>query len=412
MTQPRILVLSDDGLATGFGRIAMEVNTRLVRRGYHILAASLQYDGLLPAYYEGTPLPYHVASLNGHVNWLDMFAGIAAVYTPDVVMVCQDAPFGVAIRSLPLDWSKTAFVMVTPVDGAPVSPEWAALMRKADAGMTISRFGVEAYRQADVAVDLLPCGVDTGTFYPVTSDQRAALRAKLNIPADAFVLMTAAQNQGRKAISAMLEGFFEFAKGRNAYYLLDMDPASPVGWNIPVLCQQYGWDASKLIFRADAQRAGLTHLRDRYNVADAHAVISHREGWGFPLVEAMACGVVSMALDYCSGTEICGDGRGVLVKPIDHTEIGAWGGARDYFPDVRHFVAELTRLYENPLERQIIAAKGMAWARQQTWDAAADAVQAVLEDVLAKRRAMAAPDVAPQSVIPSTVSKEVQLVEG
>lgn len=407
-----ILVFSDDGLPSGFGRIASEVNTRLHKRGYTILSASIQYDGLLPASYEGQRLPYHVAALNGKPNWLELFGNIAGVYQPQVIVVCQDAPYGLAIRSLPLDWSKIGFVMVTPVDGAPVSPEWVKIMRKADAALTISQFGVEAYRQADLSVKLLPCGIDGGVFKRLPDDERATLRARLGLPADAFVVMTACVNQGRKAISAMLKAFFEFAKGRNAYYLLDMEPISTQGWNIPVLCEQFGWDASRLIFRADAVRAGLLHLRERYNVADVHMVIAHREGWGFPLVEAMACGVPSMALDYCSGPEILGDGRGVLVRCANYEEIGAWGGAIDKFPDMPDLVAQLTRLHDNPDERRAIGNKGMAWARAQSWDAAADAVEAAIVDAVAQHQALPAPQVAPEAVIPSVVEKDVKLVEG
>ena len=53
----KILVLSDDGVASGFGRISMHLNSALVKRGYSVMAASIQYDGLLPPSYEGAPLP-------------------------------------------------------------------------------------------------------------------------------------------------------------------------------------------------------------------------------------------------------------------------------------------------------------------------------------------------------------------
>jgi glycosyltransferase involved in cell wall biosynthesis len=145
-------------------------------------------------------------------------------------------------------------------------------------------------------------------------------------------------------------------------------------------------------------RAGIVTLRARYNLLDAHQVISHREGYGLPLAEAMACGVVSIALDYCSGTEICGDGRGILINPIEYNQISTWGGSLDKFPNVDEITRALQMLYDEPDTRRSIARKGMEWARAQTWDAATDAVAKVYERVMAKRQQQ--PVVAPVMFTP------------
>lgn len=377
----KVLMVSDSGVPTGYGRIADEVGVRLHRRGVSIMAASLAYDGLLPPQMNGSPLPYWVASLAGR-NWVEETVKLIGVYQPDVVLVIQDAPYAEALRHAPVDWSRHAFAIVTPVDGAPVYPRWVGLLREADAALTISQFGFDTYRAAGVRVGLCRPGVDPAQFYRLTDEARADLRAKLGIAPGAFVLGSMCMNQGRKAIPAMLEGFFNFAQDKpDARYVLDMDATSPAGWDIPALCQQFGWDTSKLIFRADALRAGLTDLRDRYNLLDAHTVLSHREGYGLPLAEAMACGAVSIALDYCSGREICGDGRGVLVKPLAQTSVSTWGGARDCHPDAADFAAALERLYCDPAERARIAACGREASRAWTWDAAADAVYTAIATV-------------------------------
>lgn len=396
----KILVVSDDGVATGYGRISMEVNTRLVKRGYNVYAASLPYDGLMPPNYEGAPLPYWVASLNGK-NWVEAVMGVTHAYQPDVIICCQDMPYAEALRNAPLDWSRYGFIVITPVDGAPVFPRWIDLLKQADGTLSISEFGVKTHRMAGVASELCRPGVDGNKFFKLPDDQRAELRARLGIAPGAFVLGSMCMNQGRKAIYHMVKGFFAFAADKpDARYLMDMEAVSPAGWDIPALCQNFGWDVSKLIFRADCLRAGLVELRERYNVLDAHVVLAHREGYGLPLAEAMACGVVSMALDYCSGREICGDGRGVLIKPLDYTNASTWGNALDYHPDVNDFAAQLERLYAHPHERAAIAERGMAWARLTTWDAAADNVQMVIERVMAKRAALPPANVPLHAITP------------
>lgn len=388
----KILVLSDDGISSGYGRISMEVSTRLHQRGCNMMAASLYYDGLLPPTLDGKPLPYWVAALGGKPNWGEAAVSLINAYQPDIVHVIQDATYAAQLRYAPIDWSRFAFVVTTPVDGVPVDPDWVKMLREADATLSISQFGVDAHRKAGIPSVLCRPGVDANAFFPLSEAERMALRAKLGIAPDAFVFGAFCQNQGRKDIPDMLRAFFAFAADKpTARCFLDMEAVSPAGWNLNNVCAQQGWDASKLLYRADAQRAGVHHIRERYNLLDAHAVISHREGYGLPLVEAMACGVVSMAMDYTSGTEICGDGKGVLIAPIDYRSIGTWGGAEDCYPNLTQLTASLQMLYDEPDTRRSIARKGMAWARAQTWDAAADAVAKVYERVLAKRQSVPQP---------------------
>ncbi len=397
----KIFSVSNHGVPDGYGRIVDETFTRLWRRQYDIFAASLSYDGLLPATYSGRQLPYHVAALAGKPNWVEAVMQLINVIQPDVIVVTQDAPYAQALRFAPIDWSKYGFIVITPVDGAPIYPQWVDVIKQADAALTISEFGVDAYRKQGVEVGLCRPAANLDSFFRLNDDQRKTLRERAGIAPDAFVLGTAAQNQGRKDIPAMMQGFFEFAKDKpTARYIMDMDKVSPAGWDLPALCQQFGWDASKILFREDFHRMGIFELRERYNLMDAHAVLSHREGWGLPLVEAQACGVVSMAMDYCSGTEICGNGKGVLVKPVDYTSVSTWGGALDYHPDVKHFTEQLQWLYKNPEERAAMAKRGQEWARSFTWDMAADSVQAAIEKVVAKRKGVVQAAPAPV-VLPS-----------
>jgi len=394
----KILTVSDDGIASGYGRISYEVNSRLIKRGYEILAASLTYDGLLPPMYEKERIPYHVAAMAGKPNWIDVVGNLVQVWQPDIIHVTQDFPYAQGVRSMPLDWSKYGFVITTPVDGTPIYPRWLDVAKQADAVLTISEFGVQAFKAQGLEVGLCRPAANLNTFYPLPADQRAAIRQRLGIAPDAFVLGTVAQNQGRKAISIMIEGFYKFAVDKpNARYLLNMDKVSPGGWDIlGMIVEPNGWDASKLIFREDCDRLEVHELRDRYNIMDVHVVLSHREGFGLPIPESQCCGVVAMALDYCSGYEQCGEGKGILIKPIEYTEIGTWGGGRDYFADKSDYVAQLEWAYRNPIQRQALAEAGMRATKQWTWDTAAGNVYDAMERVLARRRAfMSAPPNAP-----------------
>lgn len=383
---PSIFILSDCGVPSGYGRIADEIGVRMHKHGYEIHAASLQYDGLLPPRTHHGPLPYWVGSLAGHADWVAKTRAMIEALRPDVVLSIQDFPYHQHLYYSGLDWSQYGRVLITPVDGVPIFPRWLETLALADEALTISRFGQKAFASAGHEVGLSIPGVDMSDMYRMREDERAELRKRAGIPEDAFVVGTMATNQGRKCISLMLQAFFEFAKDKpKARYVLDMAQVSPVGWDIPQLCQSYNWDESKLVYKETLLQRGMFELRERYNLLDAHMVISHREGYGLPLVEAMACGVVSMALDYCSGPEIVA-GRGCLVKATDYRVPGTWGNAEERYPDMEDFVSQLQKLYSDVPYRAQMAEAGMAWARTQTWDAAADPVIAAIERVLKKRK--------------------------
>ena len=377
---PLVLMLSNNGVADGFGRIADSVATRLLQRGYRIHAGSFAYDGLLP-----TGLPYHISPIgNDPSQWLPKAKQLISVIDPDIVLVIQDAPYAERIFSQAIDWSQRKFAVITPVDGIPLHPAWVDTIKQADAALTISEYGVDAFREAGVAVGLCRPAVDLNEFRPpVNREEFVALRKALGLSPSSFVLGTMAANQGRKQLPLMIEAFFEFAKDKpDARYMLDTEPVSIGGWDIPALCEQHGWDIGKLILKNAPAMQTLT-LPQRYRLLSAHLLLSSREGFGLPTVEAQASGVAVIVLDYCSGAEIVGENRkhGMLI-PVDplYTYSG-WGNAIDRFPKRGSVVKALNRLYLDSVYRAKIAQRGMDKARQWTWDMAADQVDKALRGI-------------------------------
>lgn len=386
--QPYKLLWFGDLVApSGFGRIGNEVTRRLAQRGYQVQGAAINYEG----WPHSLPLA-HVWPLGGRDIWGGL-ATIVQATQPDLLISCQDFPYHQTIwNAVKLDFSRLKWVWITPIDGTPIHPEWLKLCRFPDGKMVISRFGQEAFRQAGHRVELLHPGVDTGEFYPAAPEERAALRAKVGWGAAEFVVGVMCMNQGRKAIAPMLQAFREFAQDKpNARLYLDMDAVSPAGWDLPSLMVQMGWteaERGRVKFRADVFQAGedLLPLRNRYALLDAHMVISHREGFGLPLLESLACRLPTLALDWCSGPELVGGGRGWLVRRIAYMEHGTWGGALDAFPDLPHLVECLNDIYYRPSAAAAVAASGYEWAVRQTWDVATDQTETVIQAALTRQR--------------------------
>lgn len=384
----KIVALSDSPMQSGFGRISNEVFTRLVQRGHQVHVGSLLWDGVAmvdPGDWFGPvthKYPFHISGLAGRDIWAYL-NNLINLTQPDVVISLQDFPYAQTLYyNCRIDWSRRGFVVITPIDGEPIDEGWLRLVDDVDGTMVISEFGVAAMRRAGKRVGLCPPGIDTKQFYPATPDERKALRAKANIPENAFLVGMMAMNQGRKDIPHTLDGFAEFSKDKpESLLLMDMDAINPAGWNIKYLMKTKGIPEKQVLFREDLQKRGLTNLRDRYVILDAHSVLAHREGFGLPLMESQACKIPSIAMDWCSGTEICGNGQGYLIRRMPQPRNSTWGGALDYDPDVAHFAQTLETIYRHPLQAAAIAERGYEWAKVRSWDKATDNVEELLLEV-------------------------------
>ncbi len=343
--------------------------------------------------------PYQVWALNGHDLWGELQQSIGSLQ-PDVIIVCQDWPYLVTAASLPrVDWSSHALIGITPTDGVPIYQEWLDAAPRFDALYTISRFGVQAFAEARAKdrwgqpVGLLLPGVDQSTFYPAPPEERAFLRQQAGIPEDAYVLGAWMANQGRKCWPEVLELFGRYRVHHpDALLIVDGDRVSPAGWNVPVLARQIA-DTRHLPpfgegikYRDQLAPRGLATVRQRMVVTDVACQLSYREGYGLPIAEAQASGLLTLAQEYCSGAELCGKGRGLLCRSKPDGRFGTWGNALDYDPDLSHALELLLDVRAHPAKAAAIVEHALECVRQENWDQQADTLDQAIKRVLHLRQ--------------------------
>lgn len=135
-----------------------------------------------------------------------------------------------------------------------------------------------------------------------------------------------------------------------------------------VLAGPQGWAAPRTMARLSAVRyLGYVPEPDLAPLTAAASVFAYPslyEGFGFPVVQAMAAGVPVVTSNVSSLPEVAGDAA-LLVDPRSHAEL------RD----------ALARLLLSPALRADLAAKGKSRAGRFRWDACAAASLAFFESV-------------------------------
>jgi glycosyltransferase involved in cell wall biosynthesis len=128
-------------------------------------------------------------------------------------------------------------------------------------------------------------------------------------------------------------------------------------------------------------------LVQRYNQADVFVLPTKAEGWGLPIIEAMACGLPVIVTDYSAQREYVTPDCGYLIPvkrmalahdPVFYRGLGHGRWAQ---PDRKALQLLLRQAYE---QRHELRHKGAA-ARQQvvggwTWQHAADKAVAILDE--------------------------------
>ncbi len=234
--------------------------------------------------------------------------------------------------------------------------------RRADAIITVSNSARDdIVRLLGVPKEKIKviAGAVSSAFCPVTDQaQLDAVRARYGLHSP--YILYVGTIEPRKNISRLVQAFAQL-KERGLTHKLAI--VGQQGWN----CAPIFAEVERLGLKQDIIFAGYVPFEDLpalYSAAEMMAFPSLYEGFGLPVIEAMACGTPVVTSNSSSLAEVA-DGVALLVDPLCVDEIAD----------------ALYRLHADPALRAELSERGLQRASQFTWEQSARATLDLYEQV-------------------------------
>lgn len=240
-------------------------------------------------------------------------------------------------------------------------------LKRADAIIAVSEFTKEEikkyYHVPPGKIHVVPNGVDTGKFRPGYSEgEKASAKARYGIAGKYFLYM--GNVEPRKNLVRLVDAYLQARE-----HWGDGFPALVIGG-------ARGWLCEGIYQSAEAERdirfIGYVADGDVPALmcgAEAFCFVSLYEGFGMPVLEAMACGTPVLTSDSSAMAEVAGDAA-VKVDPLETGQISA-------------ALAELCR---NGGLREECRRRGLERAKAYSWESAARKLHGVYETILGQER--------------------------
>ena len=159
---------------------------------------------------------------------------------------------------------------------------------------------------------VIPHGVDTEIFRPISLKEKWSNRTAMGLPEESSILLSVGANSYRKRFDLLLKAFsFVCRKNTRSYLLIKTDIAGKSGgFDLGKLCKAIGISDRVMILSGEFTDDKLSRL---YAMSDVYVHTAEWEGFGIPIIEAMACSLPVVTHPVQGPAEI-----------LPYTEIMAW----------------------------------------------------------------------------------------
>jgi glycosyltransferase involved in cell wall biosynthesis len=374
-----ILLVSDLDLhGSGYLNIAIALSSELHARGRNLTVLGIGYDGAEHSWpFQIIPVDPNAAwqGVSAMVNNFDALGQKGQHEAIEAIVIALDIPHHQ--QGLRLVNGRWPYIGIFPVESGPVRRSWAAIVASMSSRLVISEFGKGALRDAGITAEHLRVGVDMEAWRPPRPEERASMRKALDFGDDVFHVLTVADNQERKNLSAAAEAIsILVGRGIKVRWSVVTRVNAFVGWNLDDLAADFAIQDSMLKYERGIAHDRLWLL---HATSDAFLLTSKAEGCCLPVLEAMASRLPIVVTDCTSLHEhLCEPGsakatRGFPIRVRWH-HMDPWGNSIRHYIDPVHAADQLERVYRmrgTPALAGILD-RAQAYIADRPWSAAGE----------------------------------------
>jgi glycosyltransferase involved in cell wall biosynthesis len=296
----------------------------MVSRGINVRAVGIGYRG------EPHKLPFSVFPCETPQDALTQVINLWRMEKFDALVIALDIPaqlrFISALRELHKQGLKV--ISITALENPPLMVSWAIGLSEADHVFFISEMGEKEAKLTGLEnVGHLTVGIDTKEWHPTKDETVLQMRKNLGFAENDVIILTVADNQERKNLSAGFE-IIRNLKHRlpeaSIKWILVTREKFFAGWNLRDLAATHEIDNELVIFERGMP---ANQLRILYQISNVFLLTSKAEGLCYPVMEAMSCGIPVVATNTGALPELIGDVRGWLVD-VAFSFTDTWGNSK------------------------------------------------------------------------------------
>lgn len=266
---------------------------------------------------------YHATSQTISISHVLVKPTVVTIHDAASFLSYKDTVAGLLFR-MALSFAKSAEMVICP-----------SVFAREEA---VSRLGVKRNR-----VVVIPLGIDHDLFH---GRDKGEARRRLGLPNDVKLILSVSTTLKHKNLPVLLRAFQFVRKRQPMVRLVRVGAPNPTTLELSALAEQLGIADYITYMRPNTEELAIL-----YNACDVFVHPSTYEGFGAPLVEAMASGLPVIASNAASIPEVVGNG-GVVIDPYD----------------VNGFASEATKILTDDVLARQMTERGMVRSQHFSWE--------------------------------------------